>query len=100
PIKDTAAIVDDPIDELATLAYLGGGVGRRIDRQVLELVGALEVGVGTDPDGLDGLAVLDDSPGPDLSVVAPLALEFLLGKVIEPALYHGVVAVTGPKVGV
>ena len=52
-VEDVAAQPDDAVDQLDALADLRGLLGAGVDRQVLELVGALDVAARADLDVLE-----------------------------------------------
>ena len=99
-VEDVAARARYPVDQLHPLPDLRGRLLGGIDREVLELVGALDVRAGPDLDVLDDAAALDDAPIAHRPVEAPPGVELLLRDLAQPLGQLGIVRVRSPESGV
>ena len=95
-----AAVAGDAVHEDHALADLRRLLLRRVDGDVLELAGALDVAVGAYLGVFEDPAVLDDRALAHRAVIAAVLVECVVGDVEQPLLQLLVVHVFGPKVGV
>ncbi|MPN44383.1 hypothetical protein SDC9_191948 [bioreactor metagenome] len=92
-----AAIPDDAVDQLHPFADLRWGDSMRLDREVLQLVGALDIGIRTDVHVLDDPAGLDHGVLADDTIASPAQVLGLAGQFNQPFHQALVLAIGAPQ---
>ena len=99
-VENAAAKAHDSVHKYHVLTYLGRLLLRRIDGDVLEFAGSLDITAGSYFGVLYDLRHFNDAAVSQGAVVTSMMIHGLLGKFLEPLLQRLVVHELGPKIGI